>query len=156
MDSAQFSKHVLGCEQKLFRIAYLTLGGYEGTEDAVQETLLKAWKRLPSLREPAYFDTWLIRILINECKDQRRKVNMQRTMQLSDAVSVSEPPDTVLRDALSEVDLKYRIPIVLHHLEGYKVNEVAQMMRLTNGMVRWRLERGMALLRVELTGEVSK
>ena len=42
MDSAQFSKHVLGCEQKLFRIAYLTLGGYEGTEDAVQETFAVA------------------------------------------------------------------------------------------------------------------
>ena len=78
MDKQEFSTRVIACEKKLFRIAYLTLGGYAHCEDAVQEALLKAWADLASLRNPALFDTWLIRILINECHNILRQGGFDR------------------------------------------------------------------------------
>ncbi len=58
-----------------------------------------------------------------------------------------EPPDGILRDALHALDLKYRIPILLHHLEGYPVREAASILRTTPGAIRWRLEQGKRKLR---------
>lgn len=147
MDKREFTGRVIACEKKLFRIAYLTLGRYGACEDAVQEALLKAWEGRGALREPAYFDTWLIRILINECRNLKRWTASRPAVALPDDIPLPDPPDPALRDALMKLDERYRAPLILHHLEGYSVRETASMLRMTGGVVRWRLEKGKQVLR---------
>lgn len=147
MDKREFAGRVNACEKKLFRVAYLTLGRYEACEDAVQEALLRAWEGRAALRDPAYFDTWLIRILINECHNLQRRTASRPVAALPDDIPLPDPPDRALRDALMKLDEKYRAPLVLHHLEGYPVRQTAAMLRTTGGVVRWRLEKGIQMLR---------
>ena len=147
MDKREFSGRVIACEKKLFRVAYLTLGGCTNCEGAVQEALLKAWEGRAALRDPAFFDTWLIRILINECRNLQRRTASRPTVALPEGIPLRDPPDPALRDALMKLDGKYRAPLILHHLEGYPVRQTASMLRTTSGVVRWRLEKGKQMLR---------
>lgn len=58
---------------KLYGIALLTLGGEAAAIDAVDEAVYKGYRNYRKLRQPQYFETWLIRILINVCRDELRR-----------------------------------------------------------------------------------
>ena len=156
MDTKTFTEHAWRLKPRLFRIAYLSSRCYQDCEDAVQEALLKAWKHRDSLREERYFDTWLIRILMNECRLIHRKNPVGRTVELSDAMPAPEPADPALRDAIRCLEEKYRAPLVLHHLEGYPVGEVASILNLPSTAIRWRLEQGRRKLGKALGEEVPR
>lgn len=68
MDEREFEQRVRACTQKLFRICYALLPERADRDDAIQEALIKAWRRRGTLRDLALFETWLTRIAINECK----------------------------------------------------------------------------------------
>lgn len=150
MTDRQFSERALDMAPRLHRISYLILGREADCEDAVQEALLRAWLHIGSIREERYFETWLIRILINE---SRRILHRRRRMPVSevpDTVPAPEPPDRALHDAVLSLEEKYRIPIILHHLEGYGVREIAGLTGMPESAVKYRLRRGRELLREEL------
>lgn len=144
-----FTGRVRAAEQKLFRIAYSVLRNEADCADAVQEALLKAWQKRGTLRDERLFDTWLVRIVINECYQLIRK---HRSV-----IPVQEPQrpaeDQALHDALMALPDNLRLPIALHYAEGYTVAEVARMLRLPQGTVKNRLVRGRKQLRAELSGE---
>ena len=73
MDEREFAARVRAAERKLFRVAYALLRNEQDCDDALQEALCKAWLKLSQLREARLFDTWLVRILINECYTLLRK-----------------------------------------------------------------------------------
>lgn len=151
MDEQIFIERVTAIKQKLHGVACAMLSHEQDREDALQEALLKAWANRRSLREMRYFDTWLIRILINECKNTYKKRARGR-MPLPQAQAASEPPDSALRQTLGELDVKYRLPIVLHYIEGYNLEEIASMLRLPKGTVAWRLSQAKKLLKDRLGG----
>lgn len=137
MDKQTFSARVLGMEARLYRIAYLSCGR-DGCEDAVQEALLKAWRARNSLHEQRYFETWLIRIVLNECKNWYRKNPAARSNASQERLPAPEPPAPTLRDAVCVLPPKYRAPLLLHCLEDDSVKETAAILRITPGTVRWR------------------
>lgn len=151
MNRADFILRVRGCERRLYRVARTMLCSDADCEDAVQEALLKAWSKLGSLREERFFETWLIRILINECKNlYRRRPRAEEELPESLAAPAEDP---ILMDALMSLPQKHRIPMELHYIEGYGIGEIARMLTLPEGTVKWRLSRGRALLRDELGEE---
>lgn len=151
MDAKQFTSLVALREQKLFRISRTLLASAADCEDAIQETLLRAWRHAGDVRDGKYFDTWLIRILINECRRVTRKG--RRTT----AVMPEDPParNPALQEALRALEEKYRLVIVMHYLEGYSTQELARILRLPAGTVKWRLNRARALLRESLSEEAT-
>ena len=151
MNRTDFILRVRECERRLYRVARTMLHSDADCEDAVQEALLKAWAKRGSLREERFFETWLIRILINECKNiYRRKPRAQSEIPETLA---APPTDGELMDALMNLPPKFRIPMELHYIEGYAINEIARMLFIPDGTVKWRLSRGRALLRTELGEE---
>ena len=151
MNRTDFILRVRGCERRLYRVARTMLRSDADCEDAVQEALLKAWSKLGSLREEQFFETWLIRILINECKNTyRRRPRAQEELPESLA---APPADGELMDALMNLPPKFRIPMELHYIEGYGIAEISRMLRIPDGTVKWRLSRGRALLKTELGEE---
>ena len=149
MNKAEFVQRVRGCERRLYRVARTMLARDADCEDAVQEALLRAWAKLHTLREEAYFETWLIRILINECRNICRKrpvVEAELPENLPQAVS----DDSALLEALMALPEKHRIALELHYIEGYKTREISAMLRIPESTVKWRLMKGRSKLRTEL------
>lgn len=152
VDEVTFLADVQTMERTLYRVSRSLLHNSADCADAVQEALRKAWEKR-SRAEPDYFRAWLTRIVINECRSIRRKNSRVTLMAefLDDAGSL--PPDTALRDAVFALPEKLRLPLVLHYLEGFSVNEAARMLSIPPGTVKWRLSKARELLRQQLCDE---
>lgn len=155
MNSQQFSERVLEMEGMLYRVAYGLLLNRTDCADAVQEALLRGWEKRNTLRNEAYFQTWLIRILINECYSMLRR--RKRAIPLDELPEPVAPPDAdrALHDAIAHLDRKLRLPVVLHYMEGYSVSEVADMLGLPGGTIKTRLFKARKILRLQLIDEDS-
>lgn len=129
--------------QSMYRIAISMLGNEEDAADAIQETVLKCWQKIGQLKNDEYFQTWLTRILINQCKDVlkgRKKY-----------VLVEDVPEIVYEDnyftnewkaLLSCLNEKYRIVMELYYVDGFSTKEIAEMLHITDMNVRSRMARG--------------
>lgn len=102
-----------------------------------------------TLREDAFFDTWMTRILINECKRMAGS-SAHNHAPLDDQLAAQGSPEPDLWREVFALDLKYRLPVVLFYIEGYEVSEIAAMMRISGGTVKWRLSQGRKQLRQRL------
>ena len=139
----------------LYRVSATLLSREADREDAVSEAIAKALVKLPGLRRPEAFQSWMIRILINESYNILRRNKRE--------ISVEEVPDVYfapedsreLYKAFLALEEKYRLPMVLHYVEGYDVDEVARMLRRPEGTIKSQLMRGRKKLREILDGEVS-
>lgn len=155
MNSDEFVARVEEIRSILYRICCMQLYEPADREDAIQEAIFKAWKKRYSLREPQYFKTWFIRILVNECHNiQRRR---KRNLPLETVCEVTgnsgfEGHD--LRTGLASLDEKLRICVLLHYIEGFNVREVSRILGISENAVKARLMRGRKRLKVLLSEEV--
>ncbi len=142
-----FTQEVLCLTDTMYGVARTYLRSRDDCADAVQESILKAWVHLSALRRERYFRTWVIRILINECKNILKK--QKRTISAAaspEAASASEA-EGMLYETMMALKECYRVPLVLYHCEGYTVAEIAHALRLPKGTVASRLSRGREILR---------
>lgn len=152
MEKEQFTQVLLDMTDTLFRVAAIQLRQPADREDAVQECLRRAWEKRHRLRDERYVQTWVIRILLNECHRMQQRMN--RTIPVEDVPAVTQHAGGELKEALMQLDEKYRMPIVLHCIEGYSVAETAQMLHIPQGTVKTRLSRGRTALKNILNEEV--
>ena len=157
MEQQSFTQKLLESEQMLYRISCSFLHSEEDRRDAMQETALKAWKHRDQLQEERYFRTWLCRILINECKTICRKnIRVIPMAEIpSTAVTEQSNSETETRIMLECLPDRQRIPIVLHYLEGFSLEEIAQVQHLTIPMVKYLMHQARKKLRIELNGKES-
>ena len=128
---------------KMYRIAIAMLQNEEDAADAIQETVLKCWQKIGQLRDDKYFETWLTRILINQCNDilrSRKRI-----------VFVEDIPEMIHEDhyftnewktVLNGLSEKYRIVMELYYVDGFSTKEIAGMLHITDANVRSRMVRG--------------
>ena len=153
MEERPFTQKLLESEPMLYRIACALLRSEADRQDAMQETALKAWKNRASLREEQYFRTWISRIMVNECHNLHRKNSRY--------VPVEELPDRPAPDSgeqetrlmLESLPEKQRIPLVLHYLEGFSLEEIAQVQHISLALVKYRMHQARKALRVEWIGK---
>jgi len=151
MNDHEYSARVRAMERKLYRIAHAILWCDADCADAIQEAIFRGWMKKNGLREEKYFETWLIRILINECRSLLRR---QKTipLPLNEAMHAAAPEaDMHLRAALAALPEKYRMPLLLHHLEGYGLADIARMLDIPQPLVKSRLHQARTQLRKILT-----
>lgn len=153
MEKGQFTKRITEIEADMFHLALSILHREQDCLDAVQEAVVKAYAGRDSLRKPAYFKTWVMRILLNECyallRRQKRLIPMEeQTLDLQTDFGhyVREEYLDLYRaiDALREKD---RICVLLYYIEDYSVREIGQIMRMPEGTVKSRLRRARLQLR---------
>ena len=117
----------------------------EDCADAIQETIVKAFSKINSLKQDAYAKTWLIRILINECYNVLRQKSRQIPMDLESemaAKAAAEPQDySDLYQAVSQLQEELKLPVVLYYGENFSVREIAQVLEISEGAVQKRLAR---------------
>lgn len=151
----EFSRAVEALKPTLYRVCRAQLSVAADREDAVQEAILRAWQKRHTLREPRYFNSWLIRILLNECHDaQRRRRRCVPMEALPEPKKDEDPRLEALRDALEALDEKQRLCVLLYYIEGYSVQEVARMLNIGESAVKQRLLRGRRKLKDMLSEEV--
>ena len=132
----------------MYRLSFAILGNEADARDAMQETLLGAWRQLRGLREPARFDPWLQRIVVNSARQVIRSKQRRRTREIPASVveSLAGLPAPSARDdaavldaALAILPVEVRSILVLHHLEGRGVAELAEILQVPAGTVKSRL-----------------
>jgi len=149
--SEAFARRITEMTPTLYRVACSYLRQPSDREDAVQEALRKAWEKRHTLREERYLQTWVVRILINECRMLCRR---SARMVPVEEVRAASGDEALLREALFSLEEKLRTPILLHYIEGYSVEETARALRMPQGTVKSRMARGRAKLREMLQEEV--
>ena len=154
MDNQEFQDRVRACERRLYATAYLLLHVTADCEDAVQEAVLRAWQRLPGLQNPQFFETWLTRIVINECKSQLRRRSRRGETELSPRLAAPVSPEPELHAALTALKWKYRVVLTLKYIDGYAIEEIARILTLPRGTVASRLDQAKRLLRAQMKGEI--
>lgn len=145
---------------RLAGTAGLILGDRDSADDAVQDTLVRAWRDLPGLRDPGRFEGWLYRVLVRACHDQLRRRSRRPPATLRDRAPEPEPdPAQRLADrdelasALAQLPDDQRTVIVLHYYVGLSHYEVAQAIGKPVGTVKSRLSRALAYMQAAMAAE---
>lgn len=139
-------------ERKLYRVCRAMRLNDADAQDAVQEALLKAYKNIENLREEKYFETWLIRILINEARVILRRPQRQDQLLDEKILAIPEGENSVAAAILSLPE-KERICLTLHVIEGFGVKEISEITKSPVGTVKWRLKRARDRLKETLEKE---
>ena len=141
-DPDAFSSLIYFYMKDLYRVAISILMNDEDAADAIQDTILGCWEKLHTLKQEKYFKTWLTRILINHCYDMRKKQQRMTTMEDYEEPVAEDQYNVELKEALRQLDEKYRIVMVLYYSEGYQTGEIAELLEIPRSTVQTRLQRG--------------
>lgn len=138
MDKEQFTEKVLSAEKSMYRIAKSILQKDEDCADAMQNAILAAYSSLDTLKKEAYFNTWLTRILINECylMLRKRKPCISYEEYMENAEDGKEESYSEVFQEIERLQEKYRVPFVLHYVEGYSVREIARILGCSEGSIK--------------------
>jgi RNA polymerase sigma-70 factor, ECF subfamily len=144
---------------QVFSLAYRMTGSPSDAEDLCQEIFLQIMRKIGSFEGRSSFSTWLYRVSMNRSRDylRRKKRSPELLSQEGDppeqhepnaatsggleSVAIASEAQRLVQEALMELPLSLRAPLVLHELEGMQYHEVAGMLKLPVGTVKSRIFR---------------
>ena len=142
-DKEAFAQLIDQNRQMLYNTALLVLRQEDDALDALQDAILACWENLPSLRKDHYFKTWLVKILLNKCRDvQRGKSHFAYVEELPE--SGDEPDwDTSMdvRRTMDKLGENDQLLLSLFYYDDFSVRQIADALSLSEGAVRTRLTR---------------
>lgn len=121
-DNEAFNELIDNNKLKMYKTAKAILNNEEDICDAIQETLISAYKNLNKLKENKFFSTWIIRILINKCYDiiaKNKKIgNVVDISEVQDVKTFDEyDSDSVVAKVLNEIDEELKVVIILYYYD---------------------------------------
>ena len=142
-------------EDKLYRIAFSYVRNEDDAMDCLQNALIKALENFDSLKNQEYFNTWMVRILINECIDflRNRKDDFSFDEKISkDYISDNYDETIDLLDSLSRMSEDERELLYLRYFEDLSYLEISKRQDIKLGTVKSRLSRSLAKLKRMMGG----
>ena len=134
--------------QHLYKTAKAILMNDEDAADAMQETIMVCWEKMGTLKEDRYFKAWVTKILINECYNLiRGRKGVTYVDEIPEIPDDGEKSDLEWKEALAVLGEEYRLPVVLHYVQGFQTKEIAKLMGISDAAVRTRLTRAREQLR---------
>jgi RNA polymerase sigma-70 factor (ECF subfamily) len=165
-DQDAFAQLVQRYQRRTFNLAFRILHQYDEASEITQETFLAAWQGLPSFRGDARFPTWLYRIAYNcslkQLEQRQRDRALQDAMQAeqllrhtgdgerTDAALEARERQSMLHEQLASLPAKYRIVLVLRHLQEMTYEEIAETLTMPIGTIKTHLFRARNLLKERL------
>ena len=141
------------------RFAMSLLRDESDARDVVQETCLRTWRELPTLRDPSRFDSWMNQILVNVARPRIRRrqrvvvrelrADELRATGVSSAIrptSDDVAESDAIRRAFARLHPDKRMLLVLRHVEGLQMAELAKLLGIPEGTAKWRLHAARAEL----------
>ncbi|HYD20087.1 MAG TPA: RNA polymerase sigma factor [Flavipsychrobacter sp.] len=151
--------------QRLYRIGMSILRNETEVEDAMQTAYIKAYENLAQFEQRAAFGTWLTKIMLNQCYEQKRKnrslpVTIEET---NNAIQMKTPANIlankelsgILEAAIAELPEKYRLVFIMREIEDLSVKETSEALNIEESNVKVRLNRAKGMLRNNLGGYVK-
>jgi RNA polymerase sigma-70 factor (ECF subfamily) len=162
-DREAFAVLVHQVRDQLYAVAHRILRDSGLAEDALQNALVLAWRRLPHLRDADRFEAWVHRILVHACYDEsQRGRSWTANVRILPAAGPSTPDETdavadrdELERAYRRLSLEQRAVFVLHHYLGLPLVEVAELLGIPAGTARSRLHYAIAGLRDALLADAE-
>ncbi|HKV58484.1 MAG TPA: sigma-70 family RNA polymerase sigma factor [Ktedonobacteraceae bacterium] len=167
-DQDAFAQLVQRYQRRIFNLVYRMLQQYEEASEITQETFLAAWQGLPSFRGDARFATWLYRIAYNcalkQLETRKRDWTLQAALQAEQALESGDTIDRAdaqideherqafVQEQLSYLPAKYRIVLILRHLQDKTYEEMAEILTMPVGTIKTHLFRARNLLKERLQG----
>jgi RNA polymerase sigma-70 factor, ECF subfamily len=161
-----FAQLVQRHQRRVFNLVFRMLQQYEEANEVTQETFLAAWQGLPSFRGDARFSTWLYRIAYNCCLKQLEQRKRDKALQAAiqaeqifqqescderaNAELEAHERQALVREHLSQLPAKYRIVLVLRHLQELTYEEMAEVLTMPIGTIKTHLFRARNLLKERL------
>jgi len=133
-------------KDKLYKISWSYLYNHADIEDVLQDTLIKAYENIHTLKNPDYFESWYISILINECKKKLRNKKKEVLKENIEQDEYSVEQYSFFQE-LNSIDEIYKEVIVLKYISGYTQEEIAHILDIPIGTVKSRIYRGLKELR---------
>ena len=156
-DNTAWEQIVARFRRKIFHIAYKFTGKHDDAEDLTQEIFLKVFRSLEKFNRDADFSTWLSSVARNYCIDHYRASKREREVLVEDLVAFDLAPassgnphrvleerdrSSFVRRGLEMLPEKLRETVVLRDLQGLSYQEMADQLRLPEGTVKSRINRG--------------
>ena len=159
-DGEAFASLAVACGDRLHAIAHRILRDVDLAEDATQQALLAIWQNLPMLRDPARFEAWSYRLLVNACYDEGRRRRvwkpelrvLQHDTAAPDALGQVHDRDQLER-GFRRLSIDHRVVVVLHTYLGLSLEEIADTLGARPGTIRSRLHYAVRALRAALDAE---
>ncbi|HEY0365989.1 MAG TPA: sigma-70 family RNA polymerase sigma factor [Pyrinomonadaceae bacterium] len=163
-DRAAFQLLFETYKDKVFSIAVYSFGGDRAVaDDVTQQIFLKLFTAIRQFRGDSEFTTWLYRLVVNACLDEKRR--RRRLLPWGETVAMRNPSEKkpqetqyarlevaeAVREAIGELKPKFRLPILLKYIEGLSYEEIASVMGCSKGTVASRLNRGHSQLAKRLS-----
>ncbi|AOY76707.1 ECF RNA polymerase sigma factor SigW [Clostridium formicaceticum] len=173
-DVESFELLIGAYQKKAFNIAYRILGNLEDANDMTQEALVKVYRSIHNFKGNSSFSTWLYSIVNNVCIDFIRKNKKTKLLyidgQQEEGAYTKELPDEMntpeclfeknevkkmIHDAINQLNYEQRKIIVLRDIQGFSYQEIAEILDISVGTVKSRINRGRNHLKL-LIGEGMK
>ncbi|MBS4958545.1 MAG: sigma-70 family RNA polymerase sigma factor [Clostridium sp.] len=153
-DNEAFLELINENKLNIYRVARGILSNEHDIEDAIQNTIIKAYEKINTLKKNEFFRTWLVRILINECNEIIRR--NKRVVSINESNHEERYNDCYenidLTKAINSLSEELRVTTVLFYFEDMSIKDIASILNIPNGTVRSRLSRARKILR-EVIGE---
>lgn len=164
-DTEAFGTLIISVEKDLYKIAKARLLNEDDVNDAVQETIIKAFKSIKKLQDAKYFKTWIIRILINKSNDIYKTKN--KNVVLFNDIRDDQKENSYTNENIDiKLDfnficnkLKYedRLIIILFYVEGFTDKEIGKIMKLNENTIKTKRTRAKQKIKdiLELGGQIN-
>ena len=135
----------------LFRICYCILCNKSDSEDALQDTFVKLLTKAPVFSDDEHEKAWLIKVATNISRNMLMlRIRRTTVANLEDVTEIGvRDEDSEVFEAIMNLPVKYKIVMVLFYVEGYKTEEIADIIQISSDAVRKRLQKGRELLKIE-------
>lgn len=133
----------------LYRLALARLGSDADAQDAVQDVFAKYIIAKPKFNDENHEKAWFLRTMVNQCHDMSRRQKLRIFTPLDDVKNIAQDEQTVLSDLLvliAQLSPIYADVVVLHFLEGFTIDETANLLEITPSAVKMRLSRAREML----------
>ena len=148
-DNEAFLELINENKLNIYRVARGILSNEHDIEDAIQNTIIKAYEKINTLKKNEFFRTWLVRILINECNEIIRK--NKRIVSINESNHEEKYNDYYenidLTNAINLLSEELRVTTVLFYFEDMSIKDIALTLNIPDGTVRSRLSRARERLR---------
>ena len=155
MTKDEFALRIESIRKRLYKTALLYLGNETQALDTVDETVYKALCGYRKLREEELFDTWVTRILINECYNELRRHKRVQYVDVIPETAVEKYDALPLKDAILHLPKELKDIIVLRYIMGLTLVETAETLKIPQGTAATRQRKALKLLKLEWGEEAS-
>ena len=149
LDRERFVAQVTDLQETLYRTARSILRNEQDAQDAVQEAVTQAFARLHTLRDPAKFKPWLLRILVNTCYDACRRRRSTVYLEAVEETLAAPQSDCEerMRSAVMRLPEEQKAVVTLFYYEDLPIRAISEVLGVTQGTVKTRLSRARGRLR---------